>query len=347
LLTSFRAVNFRAFADLTVDRLGRVNLITGRNGVGKTNLLEALAVWARGARPDDLANLLEARDEDEHRGDGEGLIRALFHDGRHDAPIHLGPVDGTDPLRLSFGFQIRRRVPETDDVVVTVADEPDPVEDSRAALVIDSPRGQRSVRASAEALRSWGGRKWPERMPSWFVFASGLDRAEIDVLWRGVAGFPFEQDVVRTLRLFAEVDKIHVLHGAIGTSYVRVTLVGGREPVTMASLGDGIQRVFHLALALANARGGILLVDEIENGVHYSVQPELWTFLFQAAATLDVQVFATTHSWDCVEAFQRAAAASPQDGVLIRVAQEAGRVRAYTFTEAELDTVTRARLEVR
>ena len=66
-----------------------------------------------------------------------------------------------------------------------------------------------------------------------------------------------------------------------------------------------------IVLSLVNARGGVLLIDEFENGLHYSVQLDAWRMIFNLAQSLNVQVFATTHSWDAVESFQTAAAEAP------------------------------------
>ena len=52
-----------------------------------------------------------------------------------------------------------------------------------------------------------------------------------------------------------------------------------------------MQRTFGIALALVNARNGLLLIDEFENGLHYLVQPDLWRLIFQVARRLNVQVF--------------------------------------------------------
>ena len=70
--------------------------------------------------------------------------------------------------------------------------------------------------------------------------------------------------------------------------------------------------MFGLALALANSRGGLLLIDEAENGIHHTVQYEFWKLVLQTAQANDVQVLATTHSWDCVRGFAYAAAESEE-----------------------------------
>jgi hypothetical protein len=66
------------------------------------------------------------------------------------------------------------------------------------------------------------------------------------------------------------------------------------------------------------------------------------------ARRLNVQVFATTHSWDCIEAFQTAAAESPEEGVLVKLRQNSkGDVEAIVFDEDELAIITRDQIEVR
>ena len=61
------------------------------------------------------------------------------------------------------------------------------------------------------------------------------------------------------------------------------------------------------ALALANSRDGFLLIDEAENGIHHSLQPDFWHMVFKTAHANNVQVIATTHSFDCVRGFAQAA----------------------------------------
>src|SRR5207245_4072449 len=86
-----------------------------------------------------------------------------------------------------------------------------------------------------------------------------------------------------------------------------VNLASTDETLPLHSLGNGMWRILGIALALMNAKEGILLIDEFENGLYYSVQPDLWRFIFRLARSLDVQVFAATHSWDCLKGFQEAA----------------------------------------
>lgn len=126
-----------------------------------------------------------------------------------------------------------------------------------------------------------------------------------------------------------------------------VKLESFEEPLPLRALGDGANRLFGLALALASARDGLLLVDEIENGLHYSVQPDVWRLVFEMATRLNVQVFATTHSYDCIKAFEEAARESEEEGVLVRLARKGDRTLVGEFDERELEIAVEGEIEVR
>jgi len=74
-----------------------------------------------------------------------------------------------------------------------------------------------------------------------------------------------------------------------------------RLPLSM--FGDAINRVTGIILSIINNNSGILLVDEIENGIHYTNQADFWRILFRLAKELKVQIFATTHSLEMLKAF--------------------------------------------
>lgn len=80
---------------------------------------------------------------------------------------------------------------------------------------------------------------------------------------------------------------------------VLVGFKGGSRRVPLGSLGDGMRRLLALSLALIRCERGILLIDEIDTGLHYSVMGDLWRLVIEAARN-DIQVFATTHSLDCL-----------------------------------------------
>lgn len=120
-------------------------------------------------------------------------------------------------------------------------------------------------------------------------------------------------------------------------------VAGQRIPI--GSMGDGIWRLLGIALALVQARGGVLLVDEIDTGLHYSVLIDMWRLVFETARQLDVQVFATTHSRDCYEAL--AAVTEPDRTEISLQRIERGKREAIAFSEVEIRQAAERGLEVR
>jgi predicted ATPase len=193
----------------------------------------------------------------------------------------------------------------------------------------------------------------PGAIRNTLVAANGTPDRKVGEWWDAVALTEMEEDVLAALRIIErDVDRLTLVGGEDNSPRVMlVRLKGSERPVPLKSLGDGMNRILEIALALANARNGFLLVDEVENGVHYAAQCRLWRVIFGLARRLDIQVFATTHSWDCLEAFKKAAVEEhAEEGFLIRLERQPGRpgeIRATTFTEAELAIVTRDNIEVR
>ena len=68
-------------------------------------------------------------------------------------------------------------------------------------------------------------------------------------------------------------------------------------------MGDGMYRLLAIILAISTQQDGILLIDEIDTGLHYSTQEVLWNVIFKSAKKFNVQIFASTHSLECIKAF--------------------------------------------
>ena len=114
-------------------------------------------------------------------------------------------------------------------------------------------------------------------------------------------------------------------------------------------MGDGMYRFLLLSLTIVTAENGVLLVDEIETGLHYEAQTDMWRLILETAKELNVQVFATTHSWDCIAAFQEALSQVEDKsiGKLFRLDNKYGNIRAVEYNAEDLDIAVRNSIEVR
>lgn len=367
-LPDLTITGFRGIDKLHIPRLGRVTLLAGKNSIGKTTVLDAVGVYAAPGSASALYNLLWNREEvfaatDE---DGDTVLvpdwRALFYnrDASLGSNISIGPADWEEKLiiesSVSKGAQPELFGDGIDDEHTQVLsakyggaqvwaiplNAQPPFRLPRAA----GRRGQLAL-FDEDELRSTIGCE---------VLGPGLlGNNHLSRLWDGVALTNDEDRAVGALRLVygANMERVAVVGDDMvyprrsGRRAV-VRLKGQDRPVPLRSLGDGALRMLGVALALANSRGGFLLIDEAENGIHYSLQNDFWNMVIRTAHDNDVQVVATTHSSDCIKGFAKAASEiGDAEGLLLRLSRKYGDLRAVEYSEEELTIATEQGIEVR
>lgn len=354
-LSKLSISGFRGIRELEIKRLGRVTLLAGKNGAGKTAVLEAVRIFAaRGCMRSVWMDVFRGHGDggDDPGKDGPQTIdlNSVFHGrGLPDEPVIL---IGAPPKRNQLEIRFHRK--RSDGIPV-------PGSDARWPFVAN-----------------YGGRKFPIPIPfselderlAWRIEREAEDHADgpssmkclalgpgalrneqVARLWDEVALTEAEEQAVEALKLVCEAgpERVAVVDARAGQRRVVVKFKSGDRPVPLRSLGDGAERVFGLALALAGSRGGFLVIDEVENGIHHSVQGELWRLLLNLAKRNNVQVIATTHGWDCVEKFAEAALEDEDvEGRLVRLEREEdGALRAVEYSEEALISATRHHFEMR
>jgi AAA15 family ATPase/GTPase len=130
---------------------------------------------------------------------------------------------------------------------------------------------------------------------------------------------------------------------------VRLKVERGDDPVPLGSMGDGMYRIFALTLSLVSSENGVLLVDEIDTGLHYKALTKMWRLVIETAKKLNVQVFATTHSWDCLASFQAVLTEEKEEtiGSVFRLERTNDRIGYVAYTGEELAVAVDHDIEVR
>ena len=126
---------------------------------------------------------------------------------------------------------------------------------------------------------------------------------------------------------------------------VVLRLRGVEDRVPIGSMGDGMWHMLGLALSIANADRGVLLIDDIDTGLHYSAMEGMWRMLSEAAAARSVQVFATTHSRDCWESLATIAEGDGGNVTIQRIDRR--RSEAVTFSREAIVAAAERNIEVR
>ena len=353
-LPSLVIKNFRGIDELTIPRLGRVTLLAGKNGVGKTTVLDAVRVWAEQGNNSVISDVLINRGDffAENRKDygGAGM-------GYAPQPGHVSvPDDGEKGTTLvadsAAVFTNRQLWPKVD---ISIG----PIEGASTLQLAHRLANQTSGPSGYFSLEPKFGNSSQSRhrLPV-ACNSAGPNRPTDEVIeryWNGIALTSHEDRAVEALNLVTEgmVERIALVDSTaqIRQPYRRrfmAKVVSKDYPVPIRSLGDGAMRAFALALALANSANGFLLIDEAENGIHHSIQTKFWNMVLQTAERNNVQVIATTHSWDCVVGFTKAAnELEDVEGVLYRIQRNTERLRAVEYPESELANAAKHRIEVR
>lgn len=381
LIDSLKIEGFRAFRELTIPAFGKVNLITGKNNAGKTSLLEAIRILVSRGSADVVRDILSSREEEagalnqEHDVAGASFeayrsIFTGFPDLTSQAVTLSMQATGALPqpvARLSMAARLAiRRLDASSQLVgyellapeQMVMDDPDGVPALEIRMGDEGPGRVISLYGSrifTKAMASRSGAPFVEKVRSidhlYVDPFTSRATARLGDLWDEVSLTDMQAEVLHALQLVApEIEGISMIGWAHGGARVRKAIVRSRafpQPVTLRTFGDGVVRLFGIVLSLCNVRDGVLLIDEFENGLHYSVQVTIWKAIFRLARQLNVQVFATSHSRDCVRAFAEAAADSPADGVLTRLTRIDDRIITAAFTESDLKVVTEYDIEVR
>ena len=380
MIESLLIRNFRIFEELTFRHFSRVNLIVGKNSIGKSTLLEAIQIYGNKANPKVLYDLIAARDEyweseiftrsDQYPLDlgQEGPIRHLFHDYHFPTPestgIEIGPVASEYPRVLirpitvkvtedSEGRRIRIPVTqltqqelfEAEATLLEPALEIRLGEEKRLFPLSRDPRDRsyrpRGFYPSGEV-----------RVNVQVVPAQNIPEDTLASLWDNINLTDLEQEVTKGLQLINHrVQGVALVGDTRGSSRRRIAIVrceGQADRIPLKTMGDGMTRIFHIVLALVNAKDGLLLIDEFENGIHWTVQPLLWNTVFRIAEALNVQVFATTHSRDCVSGFFEEWQNKPELGTFHRIDTGSNQeIRAVEYDHEALSDALETQVEIR
>jgi predicted ATPase len=381
MLNSLEIKNFRVFEELKVHKLGHVNLIVGKNNSGKSTVLEALRIYCASNTSEALLKIAQERGEptpqantsDDLNDDAAlAVLKSNFSNRKFDFTEQNSKLIkiGSNDSKYLFEFNIETIKSPEDAFRAT---NPNISKEQAKAffeanigmyaqfeqVVINSLFSLTSRRGSniqSTRLDKNGGRQTSGSLGAplnhAFVPTTLLSFNDLAKLLVDLELTEYKKNVLETLKLFDPAIEDYGLTGLSPQIAVSLRLKDNPMRVPLKSMGEGIAKVFQLMLSIPQAKDGFLLIDEFENGIHYSIQERVWNLIFKLASEFNIQVFATTHSWDCIEAFAKVAKERPEDGILFRVAEsakpsDAGKTIAIEYSEDDLLTMTKSNFEVR
>lgn len=325
MLSKLVLKGYRGFEDYRLDSLTRVNLLVGANNSGKTSILEAIHLLVSGGDPMVLSGIARRRGEINIGLSEPG--RRTFADVSHFFFGHR--IAPTSSFSILSDGQYRRVSAKLLDFLDESVDDQKSLFDhldeedaypefllsisagskslpsvpvmSNGSLVLE-PYGRRLRRAAEEA----------ETPAVQFMPLGGVPRGTSLVRsWDQVLRRSRESEIVSALRILEpRLKAVVFLPGASGEllrgvprpagSGVLLDFENGRERVPLGSYGDGMRRLLEISVALVRTTGGFLMVDEVDTGFHWTAMEAAWNMIVETAKVSQAQVFATTHSLDCL-----------------------------------------------
>lgn len=364
MLQSLEICNYRNLRHLTIEKLGWVNLMVGKNNTGKTSVLEAVGILAKRGDISFLLELINHRGENYisssqyNSGRGNEIVRSistLFTDremtfNRHD-PLTVTGVEHDGHSEIRIALRLIRYLNEReqyDDEPLTV----------KKRVLVDEYYNEDEVEVGLEAKynkatiihslnafwRSNGRVVFGGPFVNFdFVRTNSLYRDANGSLWDSVTLTERERYVLQSLKLIEDdIDALTFVNSDVSEVTERIATVrlkSTNQKLPLRSMGDGINRILTIILAMVNCENGYLLIDEFENGLHYSVQEKLWEVIFYLAEKLNIQVFATTHSNDTIKAFGEVANSKPEynNAQLIQLRNVKGEISAVLYSTDDVE----------
>ena len=356
---TFRVKNFRCFKDLQINDLGRVNLIAGKNNTGKTALLEAMYLHTRPHQPELLANLQSVRDLDMPSQDLPSYWSHFFLGLNPTIDIVIEGENEQDSHSLTV-FEARRSnnnyVHHFDYCEAALWKTGLPADEARtqsrlveatAVLHFQAPMNEQRFAYLYSNGTSYS--DWEIDIESNFIPVQGRPRKDIAVdqysrlvrdgrlplLIRALKSLESRLGDLRLIKTYGE----EVIWGEINLSYIPLKL-----------MGEGMNRTCHLIVTLLSYPNGYVFIDEIENGIHHSVQCDVWKAIGQATCDENVQVFATTHSLEMVRAaYEAFSEKSKLDEFRYhRLDRDReGNIEAVTYNESGIEAAMSTNWEIR
>ena len=374
MLTELTVKNFRNLRAISLENLGRITLIAGKNGAGKTALLEALWLLS-GPDVPELGMRLNA-----YRGlpitGPDTFYRDLFHNFNTQQHIRITAQGdwGSLARQLEIYLQDRKQIQASSADVQekgSIEHSTRPLAESEFEFVFKYRHGDDQEIIS----RAW----WFQEMPNpvqfdpteatsggregirgerqtlndrpHSVFMASFAREDLQTVASRFGELQLEGKDVEILRLLRPLEPR--LKGLVpitirNTTIIHADIEGSNKPIPIQLLGEGLNRMFSLAIAMGTAAGGLLLIDEIENGLHHTVLAEVFATLLEMARAFDVQVFATTHSDECIRAAHKALKEADQhESAFYRLQRTNGVIKAVGFHHNMLETAITHEMEVR
>ena len=358
-LTYFKVENFKKFDSLEVNDIGQFNLIVGDNNVGKTCLLEALLFDENPQQLlDNFYLALTKRglkfqvEEITRKANGISTTEILAPKENY---FEKYIIKKEDRIIINYKFllginkNIKIRIPSEIEIKENIL---------KTEIINNKEYLKQYV-----VFSQWN----PTKVDNKFLWIYDYDLNILNFPLISFNDTPLEEEsrsIYENLKTKREkqilIDVLKVVNQNIVDIELRenfedlksvflISFYDKDEFVALNFLGDGFKRIFYIVLKALSLKGKRILIDEIEIGIHHTKMKDFWVNIMKVCKELDVQLFATTHSSECIEDYVKAAKeVGDEDIRLIRLQENKDKsIKAICYPFNEFEDIAESKTENR
>lgn len=357
MLSNLSIENFRGIQKLCIEDMRRLVLLSGKNNVGKSSVLEAIFFMMDHLSPDSFNHM------NAFRGlsiptNGVSLWEPLFYQMNPNNTIRIQATRGEDTLTLSYSKDESYIPAQNGTIPKNVAGSFQSSAKRNYTLRFDfqvdgsidySEIGHFTASDSGtlrEVYDDDGKKQFLELTYTSFINNAYVrtDRAILDRMGKAELNGEKEKIISFLNRIDSSISDVVTL-SVSGIPQLYINTNNKLLPVQFS--GDGINKLLYIVLSIMDAKDGILLVDEIDTGFHYSMYKDLWRIVADVSRDYNCQVIATTHSYESIIGAVEGAKEHPEDFSFYRLGYEREELKSFRSSYDLLKSALRSDMEVR
>ncbi len=350
MITEISIKNFKVLKNIELNNLKRITLVSGRNNIGKSTLLEAIFLYMDHSSGESFGKLTSFRGTSGNTA--ENLWEPLFYQMDTDTCIQIKVNNDNLVGALQYKrdnnylpsnisgmsedilAQFRMNTKESYSLCYSYV-ENGYSEDGHFSLNGSSILRDIKTSLPGNEIKLMKPTQYKVYFRDFLTIVNELGKIELSgeksILIKALQEMdPLIEDIV-TLSV----------QGIIQL-YIRIS--GKLMPLQYA--GDGIVKILSICLSIMRRKGGIVLIDELENGLHYSMYGKLWKMIDHISKRSSCQVIATTHSYELISSV-RNSINNTDDFCYNRIGKNKDRIVSYRYDYSMLDAALEAEMEVR
>ncbi|MCQ2689677.1 ATP/GTP-binding protein [Helicobacter pylori] len=316
MIQSVRIKNFKTFKDTQIDGFTKLNIITGGNNVGKSNLLEALyCLVGKSMHP--CANLTEIYDNIRKEPLTTESKNLMFYGLDTEKEIQIvTTLDNNQTLDLQIKFIASENQKVIESQIIPTAEQTQMPSQLNFTLKKNNEEIYNDhLNIDKFPNQSGYNRKFknfePSQLQKLLPFESAAIITPSDAAYRQAHMIQAVSKICSNNQLEEELNKhLNQFDNNIQSisfntnNQLKLKVKNIKEKLPLSAFGDGLKKYLHIVSAFMADNAKTIYIDEVENGLHFSRMKLLLRCVIDFINDNkdgNLQVFMTTHSQEFIE----------------------------------------------